>query len=276
MMPTGARRRLPLALSGLALLCAAALLPPLADARQSGQLQIRQALEDEQFGVATGQPGLQRRVEMYQWRREGDGFVTDWVSRVVDSSGFPQAMHNPSRMPVTSRFWLADEVRVDGHPLDMQVLQALGRWQRFRPSFNRLPGHVGSRFQPEGDGLGSAEDPQYPKVGDVRITWHELRLPPLQGNLQLVSGRWQLADGGQEHAADAADSMADDGVMPQAAGSPAGSAQESMHPPAAGDDALSSAPMGHTVPAQRNWPLVIAIIAIVLLGGWLRSKRRLR
>lgn len=181
---------------------AAALLPlamlaglvawPQAMARQDAGLESKQRMRDVEFGVSTRHPGLQRRVEMYQWRREGDGFVTDWVSRAVDSSGFPATMSNPQQMPMPARYWIADDLRLDGHPLHDEVLQALGEWRRFRPSFNALPGNMGATFQPEGDGLGTAEDPQYPKVGDLRISWHELRLPPLQGKLLLHDGQWRL------------------------------------------------------------------------------------
>lgn len=186
------RRRRPVPGIGSALLFCTVMAMPLAASAQDGPVSDP-PLRDAQFGVSTTRPGLQRRVEMYQWRREGEGFVTDWVSRAVDSSGFPPAMANPARMPVPARDWIAESVHIDGHPLDPEVLRRLGHWQRFRPGFSALPGHVGARYQPEGDGLGSAEDPQYPRVGDVRITWHELRLPSLAGRVDLVDGRWRLA-----------------------------------------------------------------------------------
>ena len=174
---------LPLAATGAAPSAAAALLP-----------SSRQPLRDPQFGVRTRQFGLQRQVQMYQWRRDGDGFTSDWISRAVDSSGFPPGFVNPGAMPYAVRYWIAEDVRVDGHPMDAEVVQAVGIWRDFRPSFNRLPGAITANFQPEGDGLGTAENPQLPRIGDVRVSWRELVLPPLQGRVELRDGRWRLPD----------------------------------------------------------------------------------
>jgi hypothetical protein len=90
------------------------------------------------------------------------------------------------------RRWLAKSVSVDGRPLDAQVVERLGQWRDFRPSFNALPGNLAATFQPQGNGLGSAENPLDPQIGDLRIQWRELVLPPLQDRIVLRDGRWQL------------------------------------------------------------------------------------
>ena len=64
--------------------------------------------------------------------------------------------------------------------------------QDFRPGFSALPGNLAVTFQPEGDGLGSAENPLDPQVGDLRIRWRELVLPPLQDRIVMRDGRWRL------------------------------------------------------------------------------------
>src|SRR3546814_20074107 len=51
---------------------------------------------------------------------------------------------------------------------------------------------MSATFQPEGDGLGSAENPLAPQVGDLRITWRALVLPPLAERLVLRDGQWTL------------------------------------------------------------------------------------
>ena len=108
---------------------------------------------------------------------------------------------------------LRGAVRVDGRPtvagdgrvalavqdpLDARVIRRLGRWHRFRPGFSRLSQRQSATFQPEGDGLGSAENPMAPAIGDLRIHWDELRLPPLGDKLNLHDGRWVLVAGAKQ------------------------------------------------------------------------------
>src|SRR3546814_4944058 len=53
---------------------------------------------------------------------------------------------------------------------------------------------MSATFQPEGDGLGSAENPLAPEVGDLRITWRDFKLPPLADRLELRDGKWTLRE----------------------------------------------------------------------------------
>ena len=183
-----------------ALLCAALLAlagqavaqPGLAPQGQPVSADARR-LKDAEFGVSTRQLGLQRRVEMYQWVRHGDGYAMDWRAEPVDSTGFAPGHANPGRFPLPTRYWVGQGITLDGTPLDEDVLKELGRWQRFRPGFSALPGNLAATFQPEGDGLSSAENPLEPRLGDLRVTWHELVLPPLEGRVVLQDGSWRLA-----------------------------------------------------------------------------------
>ena len=156
-------------------------------------------LRDRDFGVGTDQFGLDRRVEMYQWRRLGnDRYDRVWKAAWIDSSDFAAGHQNPAELPLDSRRWWSSDTMLDGKPLDQRVLKALGQWQEFRPGFSRLPGNLAATFQPEGDGLISSQNPLAPQVGDLRISWRELTLPPLEGKVELRDGRWQLAS--QAHA----------------------------------------------------------------------------
>lgn len=148
-------------------------------------------VRDPDFGVAARHFGLQREVEMFQWERHGDAYGLAWSAQPLDSSGYAPGHDNPP-FPLRGRQWVAAEVLVDGAPLDPRVLEALGAWTPFRPSFNALPGNLAATFQPQGDGLGTAEDPMDPQVGDLRIRWRELRLPPLGDRIVLENGRWRL------------------------------------------------------------------------------------
>lgn len=121
-------------------------------------------LRDPDFGVVAHDAiGLQRRVDMYQWHRDGDVYRLDWNNTVVDSAGFVPGHENPAEIPLQARTWLAP-----GHE------DANGAWVPLRPDFSALPGNLSATFQPEGDGLGSAANPASPEPGDLRITWHVL------------------------------------------------------------------------------------------------------
>lgn len=149
-------------------------------------------LADRDFGVRSRQFGLERRVEMYQWRRTDDGFRPVWNSAPIDSSGFPSGYRNPPALPIASERWWADRATLAGRPIHHEVLTTLGRWVEFRPDFARLPANLAAAFQPEGNGLGSSENPLEPEIGDVRIRWRELVLPELEGRTELRGGVWRL------------------------------------------------------------------------------------
>lgn len=149
------------------------------------------SVRDPDFGVRARHFGLERQVEMYQWRERDGGYVREWSGLPLDSSAFAPGHDNPP-FPLQGKRWLAHVVSVDGAPLEPRVIERLGDWRDFRPSFNALPGNLAATFQPEGDGLGSAENPLAPAVGDLRIRWRELVLPPLQDRIELRGGRWRL------------------------------------------------------------------------------------
>lgn len=161
-----------------------------ATARPQGEPRSEAPLRDAEFGVSTRQFGLQRRVEMYQWRAVDGGYAKTWSERPIDSAAFAPGHENPGDFPLRTRYWIAQRITLDGRPLDEDVLKAIGRWRGFRPGFSALPGNLSATFQPEGDGLGSAENPLQPQVGDLRVTWHELALPPLAGKVALEAGVW--------------------------------------------------------------------------------------
>lgn len=168
--------------------------PTGAPPQPQGEPSFSGFVEDRDFGVRTSQFGLDRRVEMFQWQRDGDDrYEQVWKPALVDASGFAPGHDNPLSFPLESRRWWATDVTLDGKPLDLAVLKALGQWQDFRPGFTRLPANLAATFQPEGDGLGSSINPLDPKIGDLRIYWRELHLPPLAGHVELRDGRWQLS-----------------------------------------------------------------------------------
>jgi hypothetical protein len=157
-----------------------------------GVPQPGRSVRDREFGVVARHYGLERRVEMLQWRRAPGGYAKTWSESIIDSTGFAEGYRNPGAFPLQSRRWTASEITIDGKPLDPAVVLELGEWHLFRPSFSALPANLAATFQPEGDGLGSADNPLDPHVGDLRIHWRELVLPPLDDRIALRDGRWQL------------------------------------------------------------------------------------
>ena len=96
----------------------------------------------------------------------------------------------------------------------------------------------------EGEGLGSAENPLDPQIGDLRVSWRELILPPLAGKVVLRADVWQLAD----------DSSG--GVLPE----PAAAALE---------------PASDHLP--RAWPfLALGLVLIVAIVVAMRRRRQRR
>lgn len=209
-----------------------------------GTPQSGKPLRDSDFGVSTRAFGLDRQVEMYQWRASGDGYQPVWNSALIDSSQFAPGHENPPALTLDSRRWWAEDATLDGKPIDSDVLRVLGTWQRFRPDFSRLPANLAASFQPEGDGLGSSENPLVPQVGDLRVHWRELVVPSLVGKLELRQGAWKLTS--------------------EAAAAPA-RLQPVIEIPAAPD-----------IPV-RQWGQWLGGAVVVLAGlWWLRRRRRRR
>ena len=145
---------------------------------------------DAVFGVTARGFGLQRQVEMLQWQRSGRDYRKEWSAQPVDSSGFPRAYRNPAYFPIETRYWIAADTMLDGKNVDDDVLKEFGEWHDFRPGFSALPANLAATFQPEGDGLGTADNPLDPQVGDLRVHWRALELPPLAGKVALQGGVW--------------------------------------------------------------------------------------
>lgn len=212
----------------------------------SGTPQPDAPQRDADFGVRVRQFGLERRVEMLQWQATPDGYARVWSDEPIDASRYDRAHANPVDWPLPGRRWLARGGTLDGAPLDPEVIATLGEWRDFRPDFDALPPNMAATFQPEGDGLGSADNPLAPEIGDLRIRWRERVLPPLQGRVRLVDGRWRLAPS-------TPDPVGDEVAGPSVAVAPA-----STHAPTPSADATS--------PSWRWWlgggAFVVLVVAM--------------
>lgn len=216
---------------------------PVATAPQ-GEPRSNGVLQDPVFRVTTSGFALDRRVEVYQWRAGQGGYQRVWNEAPIDSAGFAPGHENPSKLLIQSDRWWAPEPTLDGAPLDGAVLKSLGRWQQFRPGFSRLPANLGASFQPEGDGLGTAENPLEPQIGDLRVKWYELALPPLAGQVVMRNGVWHLRS--------EAVSPSQDGLA--AAGQPGVAAPRNL--------------------ARSLWPWLFVVLLPVLVVVAVRRRRR--
>lgn len=188
-----ARRLAALLLAGGCLFAGAATAQAAASPDPNAPPKGDPALRDPVFRVHGAEFGLARRVEMYQWVPRDDGFARGWsASPVVAGDGEGDGGHANPPFPLESDRWLPAAVTVDGVPLAPEVLEQLGTWSEFRPGFSSLPGNLSATFQPEGNGLGSAENPLEPQVGDLRIHWLQRTLPPLGERIELRDGQWVL------------------------------------------------------------------------------------
>jgi hypothetical protein len=222
-------------------------LPASEDALQpQGDPRPAEPPRDDEFGVATRHLGLERRVEMYQWRGGERGYERAWSARPIVAGEAGGVHDNPGALPLPARSW-RPEILLDGYPVDQEVVERLGRWRSLRPSFTGLPVSLAATFQPEGDGLGSAANPLAPEIGDLRITWHELVLPDLAGSVELRDDAWRLAER--------------TGALAAARGS---------------EDSASDAAPGLPASKQRNipWWAVAALVLLVLFTLLAVRRRR--
>ena len=75
--------------------------------------QPDKSVRDAEFGVVARHYGLERLVEMYQWRAAGQAYAKTWSAQPIDSVGFAPGHANPP-FPLKSRRWLAKSISIDG------------------------------------------------------------------------------------------------------------------------------------------------------------------
>ncbi|MFC4728139.1 hypothetical protein [Coralloluteibacterium thermophilus] len=200
--------------------------------------QAAEPLRDEDFGVESRGLELERQVEMYRWRREGEGHVAAWVAGPVDADA-PDPDHPNPPLPVAPERWRAPALTLDGHPLPRELVADL-RWQPVEPARIRLPPNMAASFQPDAEGLTTVDGA--PRIGDLRLRWRE-RVGRAATGLTLVDGRWAQA----------------------------GAASPS---PAAPAPAAEPAPGGEP-PPRGYWAVaLLLVVALVVVVAVARTRRR--
>lgn len=161
----------------------------------SGLATSEETLADPDFGVsALNALKLVRQVEMYQWKelkesrtreKVGGGTETEttynyektWSADVIDSTGFRLPGHtNPTQMPYRGQDWLAQNATVGAYQLPSRLIGKMKGAEslpvqeaQLSPAITPAP-----RVVPGGT-LYVGADPNAPTVGDVRVTFTQLR-----------------------------------------------------------------------------------------------------
>jgi hypothetical protein len=153
----------------------------------SGESRASEPVTDPAFAVSIPALALRREVEMFQWeenkstttrRTSGGGEETtttysydkDWDDDLVDSSDFRESGHdNPAEMPYRGEEWRASPIHLGGFVLSDAAAAELGGWRRVDLAGVQLPPNLAASFRLDDGWFVTSENPDAPKVGDVRV-----------------------------------------------------------------------------------------------------------
>lgn len=165
----------------------------------SGMLTTSGPAVDSEFGVRSAGVRLARRVEMFQWTEEqesetqkklGGGETTkttykyakNWVDHPVDSAKFKERTgHSNPQMTYRSRFVVAPQPKLGAFAVPTGLLGHFGAEERLDLSDQEVQA-VAKRFNRQAQFVDGAvyvsQDPAQPAVGDLRISFSEVKLQP--------------------------------------------------------------------------------------------------
>lgn len=193
-------------------LCAGASLAQAMPEPVAGELRAGAELVDPQFGVRARALGLERRVEMFQWRRRPDGgYDAGWFDAPLDSAEHDHTHANPPWPAFASERWLSDGAVLNGRAVDAALFAVLDGWEPLPVDHAALPPNLAVVFQPDGEGVSSSDTPAAPEVGDLRLRWRALPEGVVHGLATERDGRWTA--GGEGDGLRRGEAMkADDGL----------------------------------------------------------------
>jgi hypothetical protein len=174
------------------------------DAAQEGKLvhmtgdaATSEQLSDPDFGITATAIALRRSVEMYQWKESshskttkklggGEETVTTytydraWSPAAIASTDFkqPDGHANPGALPIPEQTWRAGQVTLGAFTLSPGLV---GQMSDFVPipvtdaSSVRLPAGRFAGVHLSGSGLFLGADPAKPQVGDLRVSFSQVR-----------------------------------------------------------------------------------------------------
>lgn len=157
----------------------------------AGETTSAQGVTDEAMGVRAKGLKLARTVSMYQWHEKESGsgndrtfrYARDWSSHPIASSGFHQQSghQNPPFPSYRDREIGAADAVVGAVPVGAQAVLRLGGAQTLTVDEAGLATARKTAGRPTQVSDGAyyvGQDPQAPRVGDVRITYALVREGP--------------------------------------------------------------------------------------------------
>ncbi|HTA66314.1 MAG TPA: TMEM43 family protein [Xanthomonadaceae bacterium] len=160
-----------------------------------GRIESTAEVADPIFLIHARVLGLERSVEMLQWRRfdtPASHYETTWSAGHIDSSAFDATHRNPADFPFNGERWWTADASLDGHPVSAGVLGVVDAWTAFKPDLSQLPTNLAVSFQPDGEWLSTSQDPVHPQVGDVRVRWQAMPSAAAPAGVRLVDGKWEM------------------------------------------------------------------------------------
>lgn len=165
----------------------------------TGMLTAAGPALDNEFGMKSNGVRLMRRVEMFQWTEEqesetqkklGGGETTkttykysrNWADHPIDSDKFKERSgHSNPQMTYRNRFVVAPQPKLGAFAVPSDLLRNFGTEDRLAVADEQLQA-IGKRLnkpvQAVDGVLYVSQDPAQPAVGDLRITFTDVRLQP--------------------------------------------------------------------------------------------------
>lgn len=152
-------------------------------------------LTDESFGISRRAIKLQRIAEMYQWQQEshseekkklggGTETVTTytyskiWSENPIHSNQFKQSNghKNPTNMPYRSEDFVAGQVTIGAFNLPPSIVKKISGYTplTLAPEYT-LPGDLKIPARLEGHTIYLGESSQSPEIGDLKISFREIK-----------------------------------------------------------------------------------------------------
>ncbi len=157
----------------------------------SGQATTTDELGDPQFNIKTQAISLSRNVQIFQWQEHTESktekevggstkttktytYSKEWSSNLKHSSSFkhPQGHENPTHVPYQANSWYAQSVTVGDFALNNTLIKEISHSNPVNLSNENLPN--GSQAVLSGGEI-YLGDPNSPQVGDLRISFHEVK-----------------------------------------------------------------------------------------------------
>lgn len=159
-----------------------------------GTATTGETITDPVFGVTSQSIKLLRTVEMYQWKQKsestekkklGGGTETTttytygktWAEDIINSGNFkqPQGHENPRQMPYRSEELVAGTVTVGAFTLSPSLVRKINEYTTVSLQSYTLPESLAGRSTVASNTIYTGVDPAVPRVGDIRVTFKEVK-----------------------------------------------------------------------------------------------------